>query len=354
MSPAGNPPEIAEEGTDSEVTASEVTASEVTQVRAWAPASVGNLGCGLDVLGLALAGLGDLVVARQLARPGEQPGVTVRAIRGDGGVLPLDPARNTASIAGNALLRQRRGDVAVELEIEKGVPLAGGLGSSAASAVAAVVAVDALLGLGASKLELFRAAVEAEGVNCGAAHGDNVAPSLLGGCALVRPEPEPEAVALPCPAGLAVAILHPHVELTTRASRAVLPKAVPLANAIQQWANVGSLVAALHSGDLALLGRALEDRVSEPARGPLIPGFVRTQRAARVAGALGASLSGAGPSMFALCDGLASAETVTCAMEAAFREETGLECDAFATRVDLRGARTLTASEVVPAMRRQP
>jgi homoserine kinase len=319
-------------------------------VRAWAPATIGNLVCGFDVLGLAIGAPGDLVTARRARKSG----VTVTAIHGDGGLLPLAAERNTASIAANALLRLRGSNLGAQLEIEKGVPLAGGLGSSAASAVAAVVAVDALLALGASSQELFLAAVEAEGVNCGTPHGDNVAPCLLGGCTLARPGSEPEAVPLPCPPGLAVAVLHPAVKLTTRSSRQLLPNAVPLADAVVQWANVGSLVAALHSGDLSLLRKALEDRVSEPARAAQIPGFAVTQAAALQAGALGASLSGAGPSIFALCESIEIAQQVATAMGNGFSSETGLDSETYSSEVDRRGARVLTGDDPVRPPRAEP
>lgn len=322
-------------------------------VRAFAPASVGNLACGFDVLGLALAARGDVVTARPARTEGaaeaEAPAVTVTAVHGDGGRLPLDAASNTASVAALTLLELCGCERGVELEVEKGVALAGGLGSSAASAVAAVVAVDAALGLEAPRERLLAAAVRGEAASCGSSHADNVAPMLYPPCALVRAGAEPgsfHAVPLPLPDNLMVAILRPHRELSTRTAREVLPETVRRADAVRQWGNVGALVAALYREDWELLADALEDVVAEPVRAPLVPGFAAVRAAALAAGAAGASLSGAGPSIFALCRGQEAAERVADAMRRAYVAEEGMAlegdgCDAFVSAVDRRGARVL-------------
>lgn len=319
-------------------------AERAVEVRAFAPATVGNVGCGFDVLGLALEAPGDVVVARRA----ERPGVALAGVSGDSGRLPRQAERNAASVAARALLAAAglagggAEEPGVELLLEKGLPLASGLGSSAASAVAGAFAVDALLGLALPATVLLAAAREGERAACGAGHLDNAAPSLLGGIVLVRSAEPLDVVPLPVPEGLAVALLHPHLEVSTRRAREVLPAAVPLADAVTQWGNVGAFVAALYRGDLDLLGRALVDLVAEPARAPLVPGFRAMQRAALDAGALGASLSGAGPSVFALCRDLAAAGRAAAAMKDAFTEATGLACDTLVSPVARQGARLLS------------
>lgn len=323
------------------------------EVRAFAPASVSNVGCGFDVFGFAVAGLGDVVAARRR----EGPGVAVVEITGDGGRLPRDPERNTAAVAAVRLLRDagagRGAGAGVELRLAKGMPLGSGLGSSAASAVAAAVAVDALFGLGASREALLAAALAGEAAASGAPHADNAAPSLYGGFVLVRggaggdpwaPRVEP----LPVPAGLTCALLRPHLEIETRAARAALPAAVPLADAVAQWGNTAALVAALFRGDLDLLAGALEDRVAEPVRGRAIPGFAAVRAAALGAGAVGAGISGSGPTLFAFCRGAEQAGRAAAAMRAALADAAGLDGDVAVSAVGAPGARVLAVGEEVP------
>lgn len=309
--------------------------SRPLEVRATAPASIGNLAVGFDVLGAALGAPEDTVVVRRRC----DPGVVVSRVTGDGGRLPRDASRNTAGVAVAALLERRGGGVGVEIELEKGVPLAGGMGSSAASAVAAVVAADRLLDSRLTAVELLACALEGERAACGAAHPDNAAPALLGGIVLSRPGAPPEPVRLPVPEGLAVALLHPPVELATRESRRAVPASLSLETAVAQWADLGAFVAALFRSDWDLLGRAFADRVAEPARAPLLPGFRAVQRAALDAGALGCSLSGAGPAVFALCRGVDRAAGVAGAMAAALHAATGLDGGVWSGPVPRTGAR---------------
>jgi homoserine kinase len=286
-------------------------------VAAFAPATVSNVACGFDVLGFAVEGPGDEVLA---CRRGES-GVVISALEGDGGRLPRDAGRNTAGVATRALLELvgRTGE-GIDLRIHKRMPLASGLGSSAASAVAAVHAVDRLLGLGLPRVELLRCALEGERMACGSAHADNAAPCLYGGFVLVRALEPLDVVELPVPPGLSCALVRPHVEVETRMARGVLGDTVPLKAMVRQCGDLGALVAGLFRGDLALIGRALEDHVAEPLRAALVPGFRQVQAAARGAGALGCSLSGSGPSIFALCTSPVDAERVADAMAAALRE----------------------------------
>jgi homoserine kinase len=307
-------------------------------VNAFAPASVSNLACGFDVLGVALAEPGDRVTARR----GETPGVHLTSVTGDGGRLPRDAESNTAGVAARALLAAA-GEPAtpVELELEKGMPLASGLGSSAASAAAAVVAVDALLGLGSSPEALLAAALEGERASSGAAHADNAAPSLYGGFVLIRSTVPLDVVALRVPPELALAVIHPDLEISTREARDLLPRTLPLAAAVTQWGNLGALVAGLHQADWGLVSRALVDVVAEPVRSPLVPGFAAMRRAALAAGALGANLSGSGPSLFALCRGPDTAGRAAEAMAEAWRETTGKGCQTYVSAARAPGARVV-------------
>jgi len=307
-------------------------------IAVYAPGSVSNVACGFDVLGFALDEPGDIVIAAQK----DGPGVTIAAIEGDGGRLPTDPARNTAGAAVQALLRRLETTRGVSLTIHKGLPLASGIGSSGASAVAAVVAVNELLGRPATLELLLACAMAGEQAGCGASHPDNVAPSLYGGFVLARSANPPDIVRLPVPDGLACAVLHPHVEVQTGAARALLGDLVNLRDAVRQWGNLGALVASLFNGDQALLSRSLEDVIAEPKRASLVPGFYAVKAAALAAGALGCSLSGSGPSVFALASSLEVARHAGEAMQRAFNAESGVGADLWVSLVGRQGARVIS------------
>ena len=237
-------------------------------------------------------------------------------------------------------------DVIIDLEIEKRMPLESGLGSSAASAVAAVVAVDALLGLGLPRMALLRYALAGEVLASGGAHADNLAPSLLGGLVLVRSlDPEPDVVALPVPERLTCALARPHTQVNTRESRARLDRHLPLGRAVTQWGNAAALVASLYRNDLELLSRSLVDVVAEPVRGPNVPGFHEAKKAAIHAGALGCSLSGSGPALFALCDGLDRGREVATAMATALEDAVGVDCDRLVSPLPAPGARVIDSGD---------
>jgi homoserine kinase len=312
----------------------------MTSATAFAPATVSNVACGFDVLGFALDSPGDEVTARFLSAKGN--GVLIEHIEGDGGRLPRDAARNTAGIAALALLTklgERRG---VGLSIKKGLPLSSGLGGSAASAAAAVVAVDALVGGQSSAETLIACALDGERLGAGSSHADNIAPAICGGFVLVRRPSPPDVLKLPVPAGLMAVVVHPDLEIETARARALLGDTVPLADAVKQWANMGALIDGLHRGDFALIGRALEDAIAEPRRAPLIPGLAFIKRAAADAGALGCSLSGSGPSLFALCEGATAAARVAAAMTAAVRAQIGGEPRTYVSAIAPEGARVLS------------
>ena len=307
-------------------------------IAAFAPATVSNVACGFDVLGFALDEPGDVVIAA----PSRTPGVTIVDLTGDGGRLPRDPERNTAGAAVAALLAHLQTTRGVALTIQKGIPLESGVGSSGASAVAAVVAANELLGRPVGTEVLLACAMAGEQAGCGAAHPDNVAPALLGGFVLARSIDPPDVVRLPVPEGLACALFHPHLTVHTGTARALLGDTVPLTTAVRQWANLGALVAALFKGDRALLGRSLDDGVAEPKRAGLVPGFYAVKEAALKAGALGCSLSGSGPSMFALAPSLDAARIAGAAMQAAFASHSDAGSDVYVSAVGRAGARVVT------------
>lgn len=303
------------------------------QVRVYAPGSVGNVGPGLDILGLAVAGAGDTVHAERTREAG--------VVISDPGhpSLPTDPARHSSGIAAAEVLRRAEAGFGVKLRLEKGLPLSGGQGGSAASAVAGALAASLLLDSPLDPRTVLQAALEAEARVAGR-HADNVAPSLLGGLVLVRTTEPLEVIKLPVPPALRIVLAHPDRSMSTREARAALPAEVSLAVALHQAAQVGAIVAAAHSGDLALLGRAIDDRIAEPARAPLLEGFVEAKRAAMAAGALGCSISGSGPTVFAIVSGELSGARVADAMRQAYASR-GIPCRARVAAADLEGARAL-------------
>jgi homoserine kinase len=309
--------------------------SQPSRISVFAPATVANVASGFDVLGFALETPGDAVT---LSRAPEK--VTLVSIDGDGGKLPKDPTRNTAAVAVSAFLDTIGFPFGVEIRLKKMMPLSSGLGSSAASAVAAVYAANILAGSPLSRRALLPFTMAAEKAACGTAHADNVAPSLLGGFVLVRSYDPLDVVQLPVPPGLSCAVAHPHTEVRTEDARAILKKEIRLADAVRQWGNLAALVAALYNGDLQLLGRSLQDVVAEPARSLLIPGFGSVKKAALSAGALGCSISGSGPSVFALCASTETAQEAGRRMAEAFRQA-GLESDIYISRVNSEGPRVI-------------
>jgi homoserine kinase len=310
----------------------------MTSVTAFAPATVSNVACGFDVLGFALHEPGDQVTARLAAS-----GVQIDAIVGDEGRLPREAARNTAGVAVLALMRTLGDTRGVSLTITKGLPLSSGLGGSAASAAAAVVAVDALLGGKASRETLLACALEGERLGAGSSHADNIAPSLCGGFVLVRQTNPIDIVRLPVPEGLTAVVVHPDLEIETAKARALLGTSVSLADAVKQWANLGAFVHSLHTNDFGLMSRSLTDYVAEPRRAPLVPGLAAIKRAAAGAGALGSSLSGSGPSIFALCQTRAIADRVAEAMTHEVRTHIGGSPQTYVAQVAPQGARVLSS-----------
>ncbi len=303
--------------------------------RATTPGGIGNLGPGLDVLGCAIAGARDEVIAEW----SDTPGVTVL----DAGHpdLPTSIERHTAAIAAVAVLRVfgdfggSMSSPGVALTVRKGLPLSGGQGGSAASAVAGAVATAALIGASLDTKQLLACCLVAEARVAGA-HLDNIAPALLGGIVLVRSIEPIDIIQLPVPAGLRLVIVHPAQRLSTSTSRSALPSSVALSAATHQLAQVAAMVAACFTDDIALFGRAIDDRIAEPARARLLPGFVDAKRAALEGGALGASISGSGPTAFAIADSVERAERVAAAMKTAYAGH-DMESTATVTTIDEQG-----------------
>ncbi len=284
-------------------------------VKAFAPASIGNIGVGFDIMGLALEQPGDEVVVHLST----QPGIRITKMTGDQGKLPYETEKNTAGMAVLRLTEYLGAtNIGIDMEVHKKLPLGSGMGSSAASAVAAVLAVNELLKAGLNKKQLLPFACAGEAVASGSLHADNVAPSLLGGIILIRDNHTYDIHRLHTPSGLYVAMVHPNIRILTSEARAILKDAVPMPQFVQQTANVASFVVGLQNNDFALIGRCLRDVVIEPQRAQLIPGFYDVQAAAMSAGALGCSISGAGPAIFALCEGSKTAEMVAIEMQKVF------------------------------------
>jgi len=306
--------------------------SERSVATAFAPASVGNVAIGFDILGFSVNTLGDRATVRRTA----EPGVRIKAIRGVVQDLPLQPEKNTAGRALMAMLESVRPSFGFELELEKGIPLSSGLGGSAASAVAAVVAANAVLPQPRSQLDLLRYAMQGEAVASGSMHVDNIAPSLYGGLVLTVGIDHPRVKQIPVPPTVRAVIVHPHMFLSTRQARAILRGSVEMKDFVWQTANLAGFISGCYTDDLDMIRESFEDVVIEPQRAALIPGFAEARRAAISAGALGCSISGAGPTMFAWC--LASHElAVREALVVEFSHH-GLATDHWTTAIEPVGA----------------
>ncbi|MBL7474128.1 homoserine kinase [Robertkochia sediminum] len=269
----------------------------MNKIEVFCPATVANISCGFDVLGLCLETTGDHMAFYEHSEPG------VMILQNEGPMLPTDPYKNVAGIAALSLLKELNSKKGVVIEISKKIKPGSGIGSSAASAAGAAFGVNQLFGAPLSPKQLIPAAMQGEALASGVPHADNVAPALLGGITLIRSYDPLEVLSLHTPKDLFAAVIHPQIELRTADARSVLKSQIPMEKAIRQWGNLGALVAALYTEDYALLGRSLHDEIVEPMRSPLIPGYDEAKQAAMESGALGSGISGSGPSIFALCKG---------------------------------------------------
>jgi homoserine kinase len=302
-------------------------------IHAFAPATVANVSCGFDVFGFAVERPGDEVILTLT----DTRGVKIKKIEGDDGRLPMEADKNTAGVAVLAFLKAMKSSQGVDIVLKKNLPLGSGMGSSAASSVAALVGINHLFGEPFSKKELLPFAMEAERIACGSAHADNVAPSLLGGFVLIRGYDPLDVVNIPTPDNLYCTLIHPHIELNTHDSRQVLRLNITLKDAIVQWGNIAGLVAGLMKPDFGLISRSLRDVIAEPVRSMLIPGFDKIKQKAVECGALGSGISGSGPTIFALSTDAATASDIGKGIAAEF-EKLKLNSEVFVSRINPKGA----------------
>lgn len=308
-----------------------------SSIRVFAPATVANVVCGFDVLGFAVNEPGDEVILRK----SDRREVRLLAIHGDDGKLPMDPRKNTASAAVLDFL-ERTGHLGLGLDIElhKHMPIGSGLGSSAASTVAGLYAVNALLGEPLSAMDLLPMAMAGEFLACGQGHADNVAPALLGGFALIRSYEPLDVIKLHTPPQLVCSLVYPHIEVQTRDARRIIRKLVPLADAVVQWGNVAGLVSGLYREDYGLISRSMQDVLIEPVRSILIPEFARLKELALEAGALGFGISGSGPSVFALSRDAETAGWISRRLSDHL-QQLDIASDTFVSTINLEGPRIL-------------
>lgn len=282
-------------------------------IKVFAPATVANVVCGYDVLGFAVNEPGDEVIMRLTGKSG----VHISKITGDDGRLPLDPAKNTVSASVQHYLNHiGKPDLGLEIELHKKMPIGSGLGSSSASTVAGLFAVNSLLDNLLTNMELVPFAMKGEELACGYGHADNVAPALLGGFVLIRSYEPLDIISLPSPEGLYAAIVYPEVDVPTKDARQMIRSKVFLKDAVTQWGNVAGLVSGLFLKDYDLIGRSMTDILIEPTRSILIPDFYKLRSMAMEAGAIGFGISGSGPSVFALTKDEATAAKITQSLQA--------------------------------------
>jgi homoserine kinase len=306
------------------------------EIKVFASASVSNVACGFDIMGFAIDQPGDEITLRL----NEHPGVRITNICGDSGKLPTDPTKNTAGAPVLALLDHLGSKAGIEMEVHKKMPLGSGLGSSAASAVAAAFALNELLGAGLSKKELLPFAIEGEKIASGAVHADNVAPCLYGGFVLIRGYNPIDVIEIPAPDELYCTIIHSQIEINTIEARKILPKEIPLMKAKTQWGNTAGLIAGLMKHDFDLISRSLVDVIIEPVRASLIPGYDKIKNAAMEAGALGCNISGSGPAIFALSTSNEKAEEIGKAMKTEV-DKIGLSNTVYISKINKQGPRVL-------------
>ncbi len=308
--------------------------SKQQAVRVFAPATVANVAVGYDILGFAIDSPGDEIIARW----GDEPGLRITKIKGTNKQLPKDPAKNTAGLGALRLLQDLgKEDLGIELEIYKKMPFGSGMGSSAASAAAGVLAVNELLGKPLQKRELAKYAVIGESAADGAIHGDNVIPSLLGGIILIRDNESFDFVKLPVPRGLSVFVIYPEIEILTKDARAVLSDQVSLSQLIAQTGNIAAFVASLYTSDLDLMRKSLQDHVIESQRAQLIPHFYELQQTALELGAMNYTISGAGPSMFGFAQNTLIAEECATAITAKLTDH-GIVSHSYLSPINTQGA----------------
>ncbi|WP_395052397.1 homoserine kinase [Flavobacterium sp.] len=306
----------------------------MNEIKIFCPATIANLNCGFDIMGLCLETIGDKMIIRK----SPEKGIKITKITGAN--LPLETEKNVAGVAALAICKEAINRVSFkhgfEIEIHKKIKAGSGIGSSSASAAGAVFGINELLGKPFSKHELVNFAMKGEVVASGSEHADNVAPCLLGGFTLVRGYNPLDVIRIDAPSEIYAVVLHPNIEVKTSDARAVLHPMISLKDAITQTGNLGGLIAGLYTNDYNLIGRSLNDVLIEPLRKHLIPNFDQVKNAALQNGALGSGISGAGPSIFALCKCQKVAEKVAFAMSESY-QNTGIEFDMHISKINPNG-----------------
>ncbi|MDP5157261.1 MAG: homoserine kinase [Flaviramulus sp.] len=306
----------------------------MNEIKIFSPATVANVSCGFDVLGFCLDSVGDEMVIRKT----DKKGIHITKIVGFD--LPYETELNVAGVSALAMYDAIDVDFGFEIEIYKNIKPGSGIGSSAASAVGSVFGMNELLGNPFNKTQLTEFAIKGEALASKCEHADNLAPAIFGGFTLVKTIAPLEILEIPTPQDLYATIIHPQIEIKTSEARAILPKEIPLNDAIIQWANFGSLVHALHTNNYNLIERSLHDHVVEPYRSKLIPHFDAVKSTMLNAGALGAGISGSGPSIFSLCKGLKVAKNVKDAVEKVY-SETGIKFDIHVSKINKEGIKII-------------
>lgn len=304
------------------------------EIRVFCPATIANISCGFDVLGVALDNVGDEMVVKKTTKKG----ITITKIEGQN--LPLETHKNVAGVAGLALLSASNYNGGFEVEIYKKIKAGSGIGSSAASSTGVVWAMNKLLGEPFNDLELVQFAMKGEELASGVQHADNVAPAIYGGFTLVRSYNPLDIIKINTPKELYATVIHPQIEIKTSDSRKILKTTISLADGIKQWGNIGGLIAGLYTEDYKLIGRSLEDHIVEPIRSILIPAFDNVKSASLNAGALGCGISGSGPSIFALSQGKEIADKVAKEMQNVYNK-VGIDYDIHVSNINTVGVKTI-------------
>ncbi len=305
-------------------------------IKVFAPATVANVTCGFDILGFAVDQPGDEVILKK----SDSGSVKIIEITGDGGALPLDPDKNTCGAVIKAFLKNLEIDQGIDIYLNKKMPLGSGLGSSAASSVAAIFAINELLGRPKKLAELLPYAMEGERIACGAAHADNVAPGLYGGFVIIRSYDPLDVISLKTPPELYATLVHPHVEVKTKDAREILRKQIYFKDSVKQSGNVAGLIAGLLTSDYNLISRSMHDYIVEPIRSILIPGYQEIKDTALEIGALGAGISGSGPSIFALSKDRDIAEKIAIKMKYVYTAF-DIESETYVSKINQTGPKIL-------------
>jgi len=306
----------------------------MNEIKIFCPATIANISCGFDVLGLCLETVGDEMIIRK----SDVKGIKIKKIVGED--LPLETSKNVAGVAALALLDAVDYKFGFEIEIYKNIKPGSGIGSSAASAAGAVFGINELLGKPFTRKELVEFAMKGEAIASGSEHADNVAPAILGGITLVRSSAPLDIIKIESPSELYATVIHPQIELKTSEMRAVLQPMIPLKSAILQWGNLGGLIAGFYTSDYELIGRSLHDEIVEPLRGPFIPKFDVIKKTALENGALGSGISGSGPSIFALSKGIETANRIAKAMFVVY-EDMNMPFEIHVSKVNPEGVKII-------------